>query len=83
MDYKKLEDKVYNFKTKYKEGFTDSEIQKLLLEYPSVDKQKFNKALCGITMIYIDNEAVIYPCDIYLALKCGLEKRNPKWYEWD
>ncbi len=74
---------VYNFKTKYKEGFTASDIDKLLVDYPELNKDKFDNALCGITCDMRDEELVIYHCDIHKAMLCGLENRDLKWHEWD
>lgn len=78
-----IREKVYNFKTKNKEGFVQSEIDTLLEDYPNIDKDKFNSALMGITCMRINDETVIYHCDIYKALRCGIEKRNLRSWEWD
>ena len=71
------------FETKYKEGFTDSEIEELLKQYPNINREKFNNALMGITCMMIDKELIIYKSDVELALKCGLDNRDVRWYEWD
>ena len=78
-----IEKRVRRFKTKYKEGFTRDEINTLLGDFPDFDLQKFNNALSGVTGIIIDGEALTYHCDIELALHCGVEKRNPRSWEWD
>lgn len=78
-----IEEKVYNFKTKYKEGFVKSEINSLLKDYPNINMDKFNGALMGITGMIINNELVTYHCDIHKALSCGLENRNLHIWEWD
>ncbi|NRB62855.1 MAG: hypothetical protein HRU40_07480 [Saprospiraceae bacterium] len=75
--------KVYNFKTKNKEGFVQSEIDTLLKDYPNINIDKFNSALRGITCMMINDETVIYHCDIYKALRCGTENRNLRVWEWD
>ena len=75
--------KVYNFKTKNKEGFVQSEIDTLLKEYPDINMDKFNSALMGITCMIINDETVIYHCDIDKALRCGIENRNLRSWEWD
>ena len=36
-----IKDKVYNFKTKNKEGFVSSEIETLLKDYPDINRNKF------------------------------------------
>jgi hypothetical protein len=76
-------EKVYNYPTKHKEGFIQSEVDALLKEYPNVDMEKFNSALMGNTCMVKDNEIVQYNCDIAKALLCGIEKRNLSIYEWD
>lgn len=78
-----IKEKVYNFKTKNKEGFTNSEIKKLLKDFPEINMDKFNSALMGITCMRIDNETVIYHCDIESALHCGVDNRDLGSFEWD
>ena len=80
---KKIREKVYNFKTKNKEGFVQSEINTLLKDYPNINIDKFNSALRGITCMMINDEIVIYHCDIDKALCCGIENRNLSSWEWD
>ncbi len=74
---------VKEFKTKNKEGFTWDEVKSILEYFPSIDMDKFNGALFGITCMSINGETVIYPWDIEKALLCGIEKRNLKENEWD
>ena len=78
-----IREKVYKFKTKNKEGFIKSEIDTLLKDYPDVNMDKFNSALMCITCMTIDNEIVIYHCDIEKALRCGIENRDLYDSEWD
>jgi len=79
-----IKTKVYNFKTKYKEGFIDSELKKLLNNYSDIDMDKFNDAMMGNTSILSDNNDIIYyHCDIFNALLCGIQKRNLTVSEWD
>lgn len=78
-----LETKVYNYPTKYKEGFVYSEIEELLKGYPNINRDKFFDALMGITAVVKDEQTVIYRTDIYKALLCGIEKRDLRNYEWD
>lgn len=78
-----MKDKIYNYVTKYPQGFTSSEIEELLKEYPSVNMQAFNDALFGNTCMRIDDQIITYHCDIYKALCCGLENRNLTIDEWD
>jgi len=76
-----IEKKVYDFKTKNKEGFVQSEIDTLLKDYPNINMDKFNSALMGSTCMMIDNEIVMYHCDIEKALRCGVENRNLRTWE--
>mgnify|MGYP001549494929 FL=1 len=78
-----IREKIYNFKTKNKEGFVQSEIDMLLKDYPDINLDKLNSALRGITCMMVDNETVIYHCDIEKALRCGIENRNLRTWEWD
>jgi len=83
MGKKSIKYLVYNYKTKYKEGFIQPEIDELLKNFPNIDMDKFNNALIGITCMSKDNQLIIYHCDIEKALYCGIEKRNLRSYEWD
>ena len=78
-----IREKVYNFKTKNKHGFVQSEIDSLLKNYPNINMDKFNSALMGNTCMIVDNETVMYHCDIEKALHCGIENRNLHIWEWD
>lgn len=56
----------------------------LLNELPDIiDRDKFNNALRNITVMERKGNMVIYHCDIYSAIRCGIEKRNLKESEWD
>jgi hypothetical protein len=76
-----IREKVYSFKTKNKEGFVQSEIESLLKDYPNINMDKFNSALMGITCMRINDETVIYHCDIDKALHRGVENRNLRSWE--
>lgn len=80
---KNIRKKVYNFKTKNKEGFIQSEIDTLLKDYPNININKFNDALMGITCMMVNDEIVTYHSDIEKALRCGVENRNLRSWEWD
>ncbi len=80
---KNIKEKVYNFKTKYKEGFIQSEIETLLKDYPKINIEKFNNALMGNTCMLINDEIITYHCDIEKALLCGIENRELRSWEWD
>jgi len=81
--YKEIYDKVYNYKTKYPQGFIASEEAELLKDYPDIDMEKYNDAMMGNTCMVIDGQTIIYHCDIEKALLCGIEKRGLYFYEWD
>lgn len=80
MDIRK---KVYNYPTKNKEGFIQSEVKALLKEFPNVDMKNFNDALMGNTCMMNGKDIIMYHCDIYKALICGIEKRGLTQAEWD
>lgn len=79
----KIKDKVYNFKTKSEYGFTQSEMEELLKDYPNVNMDKFNNAMMGNTCMVIEGEVINYHIDVYHALLCGIENRGLKTHEWD
>lgn len=74
---------VYEFKTKYEEGFIDSEIKKILKKFPNINMDKFDSALRGITCMMKGGKMVIYHCDIEKAIRCGVENRDLYYHEWD
>lgn len=78
-----LKNKVYNFPTKHKEGFVQDEIDILLKDYPDINMNKFHNALMGITCMLINDEIVTYHCDIEKALRCGIDNRDLRIWEWD
>ncbi len=78
-----IEKKVRSFKTIYKMGFTKSEIENLLKEFPGINMDKFNAALNFNTCMMEGDEIILYHCDIEKALYCGLENRNLRSSEFD
>lgn len=80
---KTIREKIHNYKTKYKEGFTQTEIKELLKDYPDINMDKFNSALFGDTCMLKGKEIIRYHCDIEKALLCGIENRDPYSWEWD
>ena len=79
---KHLEEYIYSFPTKYKEGFTQSEVLKLVYDLRCGRDKYFDKL--GIhTGMAIDGEDITYHDDVLLAVKCALENRSPTVYEWD
>lgn len=84
INYKELEDKIYNYPTKYPEGFVKTEIDTLLKDYPNINMDKFDDAMMGNTCMMSENDGlIIYHCDILKALLCGIENRNLRVDEWD
>jgi len=81
--YKKLEDKVYKYPTKSKYGFHNDELETLLKDYPDINMDKFNEAMMGNTCMIDEGGVIMYHCDIFVALKCGIENRELTIEEWD
>jgi hypothetical protein len=82
-EYKELRELVYNYSTKNEYGFNDEEQKKLLEQFPDVNMDKYNNALMGITCMMENDKFIIYHCDIFTALVCGIENRNQTITEWD
>jgi len=80
---KEIQDKIYTYKTKHKEGFLQTEIDTLLIDYPDINMDMFNDALMGNTCMVKDGKIVQYHCDIYKAIICGIENRGLTGNEWD
>lgn len=80
---KEIIKRVYDYKTKYKEGFIQPEIDDILTHYPGINMVKFNSALRGITCMMQDEQIITYHCDIEKALICGVENRDLRVDEWD
>ena len=77
-------DKILNdFETKYKEGFTKEELNKLISFFPNINIKAFNNSLMGNTGPIINDEFLIYKHDAQLALRCGLENRDRTFTEFD
>lgn len=75
--------KVYGFKTKFEHGFTYQEIDELLKDFPSVSRDDFYEKLGINTCMIVEREVINYHCDVELALRCCIEKRDKSPYEWD
>jgi len=80
---KSVFDIVYKYPTKYREGFTKSEIEEVLKNFPNLNREFFNKALFGTTCMMIDNEIITYHCDIENAICCGLKGTDVSGIKWD
>jgi len=71
-----IREQVNSYKTKYKEGFTREAYMKLLENYPGINMERFSDALNGITATRIYGETVVFPHDIELAIRCGMEDKG-------
>ena len=80
---KSVYDIVFNYPTKYQMGFTNSEIEEVLKNFPNLNKEFYNNALFGTTYMIIDNENITYHCDIENAIVCGLKNTNIGGIKWD
>lgn len=83
MTNKEIRELVYNWPTKYKQGFTPSEKEEVLKHFPDINMEKFQNALFGNTCMIMGGEMITYHCDLELALICGTENRDPRYHEWD
>jgi formate dehydrogenase assembly factor FdhD len=82
MEYKKIKDVVYNYKTKHEHGFTKTEIDNLLEEL-NINENRFNKALGVNTCMLIDGEVITYHTDVLKGVVCAIENREQNSLEWD
>lgn len=82
MEYKKIKDTVYNYKTKNEHGFTKTEIHNLLVEL-KINEKRFNKALGVNTCMLIDGEVITYHTDVLKGVVCAIENREQNSLEWD
>ena len=87
MDNKTLRALVLNYKTKYKEGFIDDEIEDIKNKVEKIvfnfNAEKFEDAFYGNTCMIKDKQLIRYHIDVLNALKCGIENRHITAYEWD
>lgn len=87
VEVKDVEEYIYDFPTKHKEGFTDGEVdhvQKLFTGmYPSFNSESYNKAFYGNTCMLKGRDRISYHCDVYHAVLCGIENRDLKPSEFD
>lgn len=74
---------VHGFPTKHPQGFLPDEIEAVFAQFKGLDRDKAEDALMGCTCLKIGGQLVIYHCDVELAVRCGVERRNPRPYEID
>ena len=72
------------FKTKYKEGFTEVEqVDLLCLFSTSLNISRYYDTLIGTTGVIIDNNKITYNHDVLVALRCTVEDRDMTQEEFD
>jgi hypothetical protein len=81
--YKEIENLVYNYPTKHKEGFIWEEQKELMSKFPEINKDKYFDVQRGITCISTTEGIVVFHCDVLQSLICGLENREQTAAEWD
>jgi hypothetical protein len=64
---------VENYPTKYKEGFTQLEIEGLLQMF-IINRERFDKSMLGHTYMKVNGEPVYYHIDIINALKNSIDE---------
>ena len=74
---------VYSFDTKHKQGFTTTELEQILTKFPKLDRRKFNDAMNGSTGIILDGDFILYHNDIIKAINVSLYGISLRIYEWD
>jgi diketogulonate reductase-like aldo/keto reductase len=80
---KAIEDIVYAYPTKHKEGFTREEINTIAVEKFKVNPEDVYKNIGVVTCMAVDGETIIYASDISVAMKCTVMKRKPNSWEFD
>lgn len=79
-----LSDLVNNYPTKHPEGFLESEIKTLLKEhYPALSLEQFNKEFGIQTVGVIDNQTILYHCDVRAALNSLVNGISQHPLAWD
>jgi len=81
-EYQKLQNKVFNYNTKYPEGFIKSEIEQLLEEL-NINEKRFYKALGVNTCMMLDGNIITYHEDVLKGVVCAIENREQNSLEWD
>lgn len=65
---------VKNFNTKYADGLTNQEVEKIIKKIPGVNRKKFNESMFCNTCVLIDDEIVNYRHDVIIALTLSIQK---------
>ena len=80
----RIEKLVYDYPTKHKHGFIQTEIDELLSWFNGLNMEKWDNAMMGNTcMMDKEDGFIIYHCDILTALRCAIEDRDMYLHEWD
>ena len=87
MDNATLKQFVFDYKTKYEQGFTEEElkniVQDIIKKVPAFNVEKMEEAFYGNRCTIKDKQVIRYHIDVLNALKCGIENRYITDYEWD
>jgi hypothetical protein len=79
---KHLKEYIYEYPTKHKEGFTDSELLKIIYDL-HLGKGRFFDKLGVNTCMVIEEEIVLYHEDVLRTIRLIWERRDMYHYEWD
>jgi len=75
---------VKDYKTSFELGFTQIELQIILVKHPNIDSKLFWSSMYGNTLgSSLNGIPLYYHDDVITALKCGIEKRSINQEEWD
>lgn len=82
MTIKKAMVYINTYKRKYKEGFTQEEVSDILCHLDIAPILFYDKIGC-CTCLVKDDRPLLYLYDLELGVRCCLENRNIKSYEFD
>jgi len=81
---KDLHSLVYDWPTKHKQGFIQSEIDELLSRFDNLHMDKWHDAMMGNTCMLDEEDGFItYHIDVLTALRCAIDNRKQTWLEFD
>jgi len=84
---KNVNDFIYGYPTRHKQGFIGKEINNILekckINKSEIDKDKFYDGLGVNTCMVIGNDFITYHCDVIKGLLCVIEDREQTLGEWD
>ena len=84
MKGKELENFIFNYPTKYEQGFTKEEIDTLLTNnFPHITREKFGEVMGVVTCMIINDEIITYHSDIYHTINAIQNGRGLTPAEWD